>query len=242
MKNTCVALAVLAGAAVANVANADLLAYWNFNTSTPAVAPGSLGVLTSTAVSAGSGTLSFGGGLVVNTKSNATPDGHVGTFAGNALNSLFGDTSGGALSVVGSIGNVNTNSVTANGGWIQFAISTASYKDLVLTFAGRGTSTGFGSATSAVNTVQTSTDGVNFSNFATYESRQTSFQLYTFNFGTNLNNQGTVYIRLLLDGATSGNGNNRIDNVQFNATLIPTPGALALIGLGGLVAGRRRRA
>jgi MYXO-CTERM domain-containing protein len=180
--------------------------------------------------------------LVQNTKFNTTPDGQVGTFAGNTLNSLFGDVSGGALSVVGSIGNQNTNPVDANGGWVQFAISTSGYTNLVMSFAGRGTSTGFGSVNSAVNTVQTSTDGVNFANFTTYESRQTSFQTYTFNFGAGLNNQSTVFVRLRLDGATSGNGNNRIDNVQFNATAIPAPGALALVGLGGLVAARRRRA
>lgn len=241
MKNAYLALALAAGAAIANTASADLLAYWNFNASTAQSGSGTLGVLNSTAVNAGAGTLTIGGGLVFNTTATSTPTGHVGTFAGNTLNSLFGDTTGGALTVVGSIGNQNANPVTANGGWVQFAISTAGYKDLVLTFAGRGTSTGFGSAGSP-NTVQTSTDGVNFSNFATYESRQTSFNLYTFNFGAGLNNQSTVYVRLLLDGASSGNGNNRIDNVQFNATVIPAPGALALVGLGGLIAARRRRA
>ncbi|HEX8876653.1 MAG TPA: PEP-CTERM sorting domain-containing protein [Phycisphaerales bacterium] len=241
MKNAYLALALAAGAAIANTASADLLAYWNFNASTAQSGSGTLGVLNSTAVNAGAGTLTIGGGLVFNTTATSTPTGHVGTFAGNTLNSLFGDVSGGALTVVGSIGNQNANPVTANSGWVQFAISTSGYSNLVMTFAGRGTGTGFGSAASP-NTIQTSTDGVNFSNFATYESRQTSFNLYTFNFGAGLNNQGTVYVRLLLDGATSGNGNNRIDNVQFNATAIPAPGALALVGLGGLVAARRRRA
>ncbi len=242
MKNVNLALALVAGAAIANTASADLLAYWNFNASTGQSGAGTLGVLNSTAVNAGAGTLTIGGGLVFNTTATSTPTGHVGTFAGNALNSLFGDVGGGALAVVGSIGNVSSNSVTANGGWVQFAISTSGYTNLVMSFAGRGTGTGFGSVNSAVNTVQTSTDGVNFASFTTYESRQTSFQTYTFNFGAGLNNQSTVFVRLLLDGATSGNGNNRIDNVQFNATAIPAPGALALVGLGGLVAARRRRA
>jgi hypothetical protein len=31
------------------------------------------------------------------------------------------------------------------------------------------------------------------------------------------------------------------DLVTFNGTLIPTPGSVALLGLGGLIAGRRRR-
>jgi MYXO-CTERM domain-containing protein len=34
----------------------------------------------------------------------------------------------------------------------------------------------------------------------------------------------------------------RIDNVQIDATLVPAPGAMALLGLGGLAASRRRRA
>ncbi|MEM1186634.1 MAG: hypothetical protein AAGI53_16715 [Planctomycetota bacterium] len=41
------------------------------------------------------------------------------------------------------------------------------------------------------------------------------------------------------DGSTSF---VRVDNVQINGALVPTPGAAAALGLGGLVAMRRRRA
>ena len=38
-----------------------------------------------------------------------------------------------------------------------------------------------------------------------------------------------------------GAGNNRWDNIQINADAVPAPGSIALVGLAGLVAGRRRR-
>jgi len=55
-------------------------------------------------------------------------------------------------------------------------------------------------------------------------------------------NQADVIFRMTCDltpGSTGGT--NRIDNVFIEGTVIPAPGALALLGLAGL-AGRRRRA
>ncbi|MCU0688901.1 MAG: hypothetical protein MUE97_04070 [Phycisphaerales bacterium] len=42
-------------------------------------------------------------------------------------------------------------------------------------------------------------------------------------------------------GNYAGTGTARFDMATVTGTLIPTPGAVALLGLGGLVAGRRRR-
>jgi len=42
-------------------------------------------------------------------------------------------------------------------------------------------------------------------------------------------------------GATDSGGNNRLDNIQFNATAVPAPGALALLGVAGLIGARKRR-
>ncbi|MCC6971398.1 MAG: hypothetical protein IT434_14380 [Phycisphaerales bacterium] len=69
---------------------------------------------------------------------------------------------------------------------------------------------------------------------------------------------GTVEFRVAQIGNVSANGgttsssgtfrfsayfvNNTFDrNLQFTGDVVPTPGAMALLGLGGLVAGRRRR-
>ncbi|MBL8745534.1 MAG: hypothetical protein JNK58_04165 [Phycisphaerae bacterium] len=42
-------------------------------------------------------------------------------------------------------------------------------------------------------------------------------------------------------GTVAGTGTDRVDNVQISGDLIPTPGALALAGVAGLVGFRRRR-
>ena len=55
-------------------------------------------------------------------------------------------------------------------------------------------------------------------------------------------NQADVIFRMTCDATPSSTGGtNRIDNVFIEGTVVPAPGALALLGLAGL-AGRRRRA
>jgi hypothetical protein len=44
-----------------------------------------------------------------------------------------------------------------------------------------------------------------------------------------------------ISAAGGASGSNRIDNVFVNGTLIPAPGAIAVLGLAGLAGGRRRR-
>jgi hypothetical protein len=56
-----------------------------------------------------------------------------------------------------------------------------------------------------------------------------------------LDNQAAIFFRLACDAAPGGAaGTNRVDNVII-AAAIPAPGALALLGVAGLVSGRRRR-
>ncbi|MEY3027462.1 MAG: putative adhesin, partial [Planctomycetota bacterium] len=84
-----------------------------------------------------------------------------------------------------------------------------------------------------------STDGATFTDFETVSGTNvTSFFTATLGTLNALDGASTAFVRLTVDGATSSAGNNRLDNVQFNA--VPGPGALALLGLAGL-AGRRRR-
>jgi MYXO-CTERM domain-containing protein len=53
--------------------------------------------------------------------------------------------------------------------------------------------------------------------------------------------QDFVFVRMTLSGATNSSGTFRLDNVQFNATPVPAPGAMALLGVAGLLGARRRR-
>lgn len=234
MRQSLFALAIAAAAAPAS---ADLIAHWNFNDSTSNSSSGQLGVLNSLASDSGSGTLSFSSGITLNTVSNGTADGNAGTFAGTTLNAVLGDASGGALVITGGIGGAGD--VISNGQSFTFNIDMTGYQDLVVSFATRGTSTGFNN-----NQLAWSIDGVNFTDFGpSWDGRPTSFFVVTRDLSSvdALDNASSVYIRITVDGATSAAGNNRFDNVQFNATPIPAPGAAVLLGLGGLLATRRRR-
>jgi hypothetical protein len=50
-----------------------------------------------------------------------------------------------------------------------------------------------------------------------------------------------VIFRFVSLVAGASTGSNRIDNVFIEGTVIPAPGALALLGLAGLASRRRRR-
>ena len=54
-------------------------------------------------------------------------------------------------------------------------------------------------------------------------------------------NQNSLIVRwVALVGGTATGGTARMDNVQVQGTLLPAPGAAALVGLAGLMARRRR--
>ena len=63
----------------------------------------------------------------------------------------------------------------------------------------------------------------------------------TFVFGASVADQASVIVRFeALVAAGAASGSNRIDNVVFSGTVIPAPGAIALLGVAGLLPRRRR--
>jgi hypothetical protein len=120
----------------------------------------------------------------------------------------------------------------------------AGLQDLVVTFATRGTSSGFNSGLWSY-----STDGSAFTSagLASTATTSTTFALATADFSSmaQLDNDGSVWIRYTLAGATTTSGNNRIDNLQLNASpiVVPEPPAFVLVaaGLGTLTYLTRRR-
>lgn len=201
-------------AAMTMSASADLIAYWDFNEA-------------DLAVSQGAGTLTHN-----------FDDSNVVFFTGTTVNALDGVPSGSALALQNGTDGIN------NGAWIQFSISTAGLQDLVMSFASQRTSTGF-----EFNQVSWSSDGGgSFTDLGGTYTPASSFAgtgVLSFDFSgiSALNDNADVVIRITFDGGstTSSAGNNRIDNVQFNANVIPAPGALALLGMAGLAGVRRRR-
>jgi len=194
------AFSLLTGSAAAR---ADLIAYWNFNGPGSGV-PGTPNL-----------TVSQGNGTLVNGPApDAFPAANFGSFTGSAINALNGDPAGVALAFQGGTGNAN------NGKKIRFEISTLGFQGLVMTFATQDTSTGFHS-----NQVAYSTDGTNYTNVGDPYDPAISFALHTVNFPPETDNQTTLYVQITFGGATGATGNNRIDNVQFNAEVFIIGGA-----------------
>ena len=84
---------------------------------------------------------------------------------------------------------------------------------------------------------------MNYTSFAAFDPSNGSFGLITADMSSvaALNDGGPIFIQLLFDGAQNNIGTTSLDNVRIVGTLIPAPGALALLGAAGLIATRRRR-
>jgi hypothetical protein len=202
---------------VGNQASADLIAYWNFNSYD--------GSATTIPATSGLGSLTISG----------FPDANLQNLAGTTVNALGADPAGSSLTLTS-----NAN----NGDFLTIAFSMSGFEDLVLTYATRRTSTGFNSDQWAY-----SIDGLSFTPFGppVNPTTSTTFALVTRDFSSiaGLNNDATVYLRYMFDGATNSTGNNRIDNIQLNASpaaVVPEPSTCVLMGLGmlGLTCMRRR--
>lgn len=221
VKQVFIAAAALAAMGVGS-ANAALISYYNFNALSIATAsaPGSGGVPTSISANSGSGTLSLSGW-----------SGLVDDFGGSTINALNSDAAEESLSLVSNAGN---------GSFVQLQFSTAGLEDIIVTFATRGTSTGYNSGLYSY-----STDGTNFTQAGVPSTAtiSTTFALATADLSSisAIDDQSSVFVRYTLAGASSVSGNNRIDNLQINGTVIPEPASLGLIGVGALALLRRRR-
>ena len=230
--------AMLAMASISQV-RADLVAGWDFQTTTnggtaTAAAPNTPKQYTA---NFGSGGLFLNGQngssdwFVPATGSTAT---ELNAFTGTAINAGtgFSTTTSGAA----ALALLNN---TANGKSAVFRFSMAGFQDLVVSYATQRTSTGFSSQAWSF-----STDGLNWTDHQTISGLPTSFATQTLGSITGLNGATDAYLRLTVSGASTANGNNRIDNIQFNATAVPEPTSMLLAGsvaLGGVFLRLRRK-
>jgi MYXO-CTERM domain-containing protein len=51
---------------------------------------------------------------------------------------------------------------------------------------------------------------------------------------------GSASLRFVVDGATGSTGSIRFDNISVSGSAIPAPGAIALLGLAGVLSRRKR--
>jgi hypothetical protein len=155
-------------------------------------------------------------------------------------------------------GNGSQFSFSANnwslGDYYEATVSTAGYETISLSWDQARSSTG----PSSFDLLMSVDGGTSFATLldnygvsqsggggspGTWSSSGPRNALYTttVSIGAVANNQSSVIFRFVSQATTAASGSSRIDNVSVEGTLIPAPGALALVGLGGLVATRRRR-
>ena len=235
---------------VASVASADMIAQWDFQTTTN----GGTAILAAPATQKlfvanfGTGSLYLNG---TNGSSDffepltGTTNTEINAFGGTTLNATGGmstvTTSPAALAIVGGAASVPAGTYGANGKAMVFKFSMSGLSNLSVSYAVQRTASGF-----TTQQWDYSTDGTTWSAAATITGMGLSFAGGTTNVAatlgvaSGLNNAANAYMRVTFTGASSSTGNNRMDNFQFNADAIPAPGAVALIGLAGLVSRRRR--
>jgi hypothetical protein len=239
-------LSIVAIAAVSSSASGALVAAWDFQTTTNGGTALLVSPSTPTTLVAnfGAGSLYLNGTngsssfFIPATGSTNT---EVNAFSGTTVNADAGI--GLSTTTTGAAALAIANS-SANGKSLAFLLNLTGLQNLTVSLAAQRTNSGF---TSQV--WETSSDGTNWSTWGSFTSGTAAGTLATA-FATSgvlnltgtsaLDNAATAYVRVTFTGATSSTGNNRLDNIIFNADVVPTPGAVALLGLAGLVIRRRR--
>jgi len=153
-------------------------------------------------------------------------------------------------------GNGSTYSFSANnwtaGDYVQVSVATTGYSDVSISWD----QTRSGTGPASFELVMSTDGGTNWSTLiASYAvvqaglagSGTTTWNTVTNQAGftitsiaTDAANQGNVLFRMRTLVTTAAAGTNRVDNIVVSGNVAPAPGAIALLGLAGLI-GRRRR-
>ena len=156
-------------------------------------------------------------------------------------------------------GNGSTYSLSANtwgvGDYFQVTLDTRGYGDISISWDQTRSSTG----PSVFNLAMSVDGGVNFttvntgysvvvaggagtgtSSWSAAIAPQTGFTTTTIA-GSAAAQKASVIFRFVNTSTVAAAGTNRIDNILVTGNAVPAPGALALLGVAGLVGARRRR-
>ena len=199
-----------------NISGQTIISGWDFQTSPGTAVLASPNTPTLFNANVGSGTLYLNG---TNSASTWLPSTELNAFGGTGLNgggstglsSII--TSPACLAIVGGAA-----SPTANGKSMVFKVNMSAYQNLIISYATQKTSTGFNS-----QVWEYSTNGTTWFPIGTISTIPAAFAVQTLTAISGLNGISNALVRLTVTGATNATGNNRLDNIQFNATLIPVP-------------------
>ena len=195
MKKILLVLAVLL--TLGMVHGQTLVYYWNFNTGTPGQDQTWAQPIAST-IGDGELTYSFTEAF---------------SFTGTTINGIDGEVNGGSFAPRG--GNESEN----NGEYFTLSFSTVGYDNIILSYPCRRTSTGF-----LTQTFEYSVNGQDWITKETvsldgWENNWVAGQMIEVNFSgiAGVADNPNFAIRVVLDGASSAAGNNRIDNIRITA-------------------------
>ncbi len=233
MKAVIFASVLLISSLQANLLFSDIVAGWDFQTLPGTVivaSPNTPKVFTS----------NFGLGTIYLDGTRGASD-WVTTASGNEISGFAGtnvNAGPGFSTVTTSPSSLALLNQTANGKSATFAFSMAGFQNLVVSYATQRTATGFDA-----HVWEYSLDGTGFVALQSIAGNLPSaYATVTLNSTSVLDNSATAYLRLTLTGASSAAGNNRFDNIQFNASAVPEPSIAAIFGfLGAALAFRRTR-
>jgi hypothetical protein len=227
--------ALLLMAALTPRANADVIAYFNFEDGTVGGVPD----FTSDVI--GAPDFNPGGGVVLTTMTTTYNAADMRGAPGLLLNRTAGDIDNANPGVGLGLSRTSPN----NGAQFDFALTpnTAAvvFTNMTLSFAIQSAGNGFTTAT-----VQVSANGGPFTTvFVSALIPPNSLTLISTALGATADNANPLIVRIILTGGTS-NGNNLetvIDNVRVDGTIVPEPTTVAggLLGVLGLCWHQRRR-
>ena len=130
-------------------------------------------------------------------------------FGGTGVNATGTGAGGNGLDPVATgVTSLALTNNTSNGKAATFKFSMTGFQGVTLSYATRGTSTGFASQQWAW-----STDATNWTDIEVFGPFTTSFALKTLAPLTALDGAAEAYLRVTFAGSTATSGNNRLDNV-----------------------------
>ena len=154
-------------------------------------------------------------------------------------------------------GNGSTYSLSSNnwatGDYYQVSMATTGYSDISVSWDQTRSSTGpsafslsmstdgganFTTLLASYTVVQAGLAGTDTTSWNTV-TNQTGFTTTTI-IGISAANKGNIMLRFSSLSTTAAAGTGRVDNISVTGAIIPAPGAVALIGLAGLISRRRR--
>ena len=219
--------AAVAASVAAATASADLVCGWTMPTAIPAATTGvsyNYGAANQGTGAAGS-MLSSAHAVAATTYSS--PAGNGSTYSLSTHNWTIGDKYQVAFSTIGSAGlSISWDQTRSGTGPATF--------DALLSIDGGATWTNL---LAGYSVIQAGLAGTNTTSWNTV-TNQVGFT-QTVALGLAAENLADVRVRFSSTVTTAAGGTNRIDNIRVTNN-IPSPGAIALLGLAGLVARRRR--